>query len=369
MKGSVQMDIRFSDDVVSELKALYRAYGYTLYKMNRFEEYDLYSANRDFLRGDNLITFNNSHGRLMALKPDVTLSIVKNAPSDGSLKKVYYSENVYRAPRGSGEICEIPQIGLECLGDIDAYRVYEMILLAARSLSMINADYVLDISHMGYLSALLDAADVTDEGRRELTALLSAKNPHDILELGVKLGLDKAISDRLAALATISGAFSRETINKLSTIAYGIDGTKEALEELELLLEMFSVTDIIKHLSVDFSVVNDMKYYNGIVFAGYLRGVPSPVLSGGRYDELPKKFGKACGAIGFAVDLGLIQQFSVKIQDYDADVLITYSPDTDPALVAATAEKVRNDGKTVYVISGNGNGVTAGEIIKLNKEA
>ena len=60
------------------LRSLYAGYGYNRYRMGKFEEYDLYSRNKDFLFSEGVITFTDTNGRLMALKPDVTLSIVKN---------------------------------------------------------------------------------------------------------------------------------------------------------------------------------------------------------------------------------------------------------------------------------------------------
>lgn len=33
-----------------------------------------------------------------------------------------------------------------------------------------------------------------------------------------------------------------------------------------------------------------MEYYNGLVFQGYLQGLPRPLLKGGRYDLLMQKF-------------------------------------------------------------------------------
>ena len=77
------------------LRSLYSRYGYSQYKMNKFEEYDLYVRNKDFLVSDNIITFTDTSGKLMALKPDVTLSIIKNGKDvPGVLEKVYYDENV-----------------------------------------------------------------------------------------------------------------------------------------------------------------------------------------------------------------------------------------------------------------------------------
>ncbi|MBR4872505.1 MAG: ATP phosphoribosyltransferase regulatory subunit, partial [Clostridia bacterium] len=98
-----------------ELRSLYRRYGYAQYKMSKFEEYDLYVRNKSFLLSDHVITFTDTDGKLMALKPDVTLSIVKNSKdrTDG-VRKVYYNENVYRVPKGDISFREIMQTGLEC---------------------------------------------------------------------------------------------------------------------------------------------------------------------------------------------------------------------------------------------------------------
>ena len=79
------------------LRLLYEEAGFRQYRMGRFEEYGLYQQNRRFLASDQVITFTDLDGRLLALKPDVTLSIVKNAPdAPGTLQKVYYHESVYR---------------------------------------------------------------------------------------------------------------------------------------------------------------------------------------------------------------------------------------------------------------------------------
>ena len=91
------------------LRALYRGYGYSQYKMNKFEEYDLYVQNKDFLVSDNVITFTDTSGKLLALKPDVTLSIIKNGKGDEEISKVYYNEHVYRVSKGTGSFKEFTQ--------------------------------------------------------------------------------------------------------------------------------------------------------------------------------------------------------------------------------------------------------------------
>ena len=76
-----------------ELVRLFASYGYSQYKMSKFEEYDLYNKNKGFLVNDSVITFTDTDGKLLALKPDVTLSIVKNADSAMSgVEKLFYNE-------------------------------------------------------------------------------------------------------------------------------------------------------------------------------------------------------------------------------------------------------------------------------------
>ena len=62
------------------LRELYMQAGYRRYRMSKFEEYDLYSRNKSFLGTDEIVTFTDTNGKLMALKPDVTLSIIRNTP-------------------------------------------------------------------------------------------------------------------------------------------------------------------------------------------------------------------------------------------------------------------------------------------------
>ena len=70
--------LRRAETATLRLRGLYESYGYRKYRMGRFEEYSLYAANKSFLLGENVPTFTDLDGRLMALKPDVTLSIAKN---------------------------------------------------------------------------------------------------------------------------------------------------------------------------------------------------------------------------------------------------------------------------------------------------
>ena len=57
--------LKNDEKAVFQLRSLYRKYGYSQYKMSKFEEYDLYVRNKNFLVSDNIITFTDTDGKLI----------------------------------------------------------------------------------------------------------------------------------------------------------------------------------------------------------------------------------------------------------------------------------------------------------------
>ncbi len=324
------------EDFGFALQNLYRRYGYIPYKMSRFETYDLYVRNKDFLVSDQIITFSDRSGRLLALKPDVTLSIVKNAPEEpGVVQKVYYHENVYRDYR------EILQTGLECVGDLGDYEIAEVVLLAAKSLQMTQKPWVLDISHMGLLASVLEGSGLSREQQNQAMEYLHRKNFHQLKALCA----DKAGCEKLLALAACRGG--AEALEQLSAVLT-TGQEKTALTQLQGLWKILEASGCAEFVRLDFSVGNNMRYYSGVVFRGYLEGIPASVLSGGQYDKLPQKMGRRAKAIGFAIYLDLLENLNREADAFDVDTLILHDGTADPLILTAAAEEASKNG-TVLV--------------------
>ena len=329
-----------------QLRELYRRYGYTQYKMSKFEPYDLYVRNKSFLVSENILTFTDTDGKLMALKPDVTLSIIKNIREDaGALQKVYYNETVYRTSSASRGYREIMQAGLECVGNLDLVAMGEVVSLAAQSLAAVSGDYLLDLSHLGFVSGLLDSAGAAEEDRGELLARMGEKNVPALAARCTALRLDSAVTEDLCRLTALYGP-PEALLPVLKPMVRG-ERMAAALAELADVCGLLTAWE--GHLRLDFSVVNDMSYYNGLIFRGYLPGLPSGVLAGGRYDNLLRRMGRRDGAIGFAVYLDQLERLEEPAPACGADVLLLYGPQTPAAAVARAAEDCRRDGKSVRV--------------------
>lgn len=327
------------------LRSLYRSYGYKPYRMSRFEPYDLYAQNRSFIVGSSILTFTDTNGRLMALKPDVTMSIVKNYR--GGQHKVYYIENVYRESGPSRELTEIMQAGLECIGTIDPYSEYEVITLACESLQLISDRYILDLASSGVVEALLGITDGSAETKEQLLEYVQSKNAHNISELCTARGIPADIAGAWQELAQMYGPLD-ETLPRLRALCAMDPGMQAACQELEKLPCGFAGAH--EHIMLDFSIIADLDYYNGLVFRGSVEGIPTPVLSGGRYDRLVSKLGKDAGAIGFAVYLDALSWLDPAQAETDADALLLYGPDADPEAVLADVRSLVAEGRRALAV-------------------
>ena len=330
-----------AESLTQRLGKIYEQRGYRRFKMNKFEEYDTYVKNKDYLISDKVITFTDTNGKLLAMKPDVTISIIKNFDDDMSgVQRMYYNENVYRVS-GGHDFREIMQSGLECMGDVDTYCICEVLTLAAKSLGAVSAGYMLDISHLGLVSALIESCGARGDDAREILAAVGEKNLPALESFCTRIGMDDDARARICALVTVYGPIT-EVVDKLDIFCTD-EATKNAADELRDICAVLSDCGVAHRVHIDFSVVNNMKYYNGIVFCGYIDGIPSDVLSGGQYDGLMAKMGKRSRAIGFAIYMNMFERLLGGDEEYDADVLM---------ISGGAAQEVRavNDtGRTVIV--------------------
>ena len=294
--------LRPQERVSLQLRLLYEQAGFRQYHMGRFEEYGLYRENSRFLSSEQVITFTDLDGRLLALKPDVTLSIAKNAQvEEGGCGRFYYLENVYRPSQESHTFREISQMGLECIGAVDDAVTAQAVSLAIQSLAITGRDYVLELSHMGFVTGLFDAVGAPESIRPRLLTCIRDKNRHELQKCAAEAGLSRQGIDALCRLSGLSGSWNTvlEAAEPLALNA----AMGAALTELRTLCRTLEAQGETDRLKLDLSLVNDMEYYNGLVLQGYVTGLPRAVLKGGRYDPLAEQFRPGARAIGYALYL------------------------------------------------------------------
>ena len=316
------------------LRAFFRQAGYRPYRMSRFENYELYADKKDFLVSDRVVAFSDTDGSLKALKPDVTLSIVKSAELEpGEKKKLYYQENVYRPAGIHMPVREIMQCGIECLGSLEASDYSEVMNLAELSLRLISEDSLLCFSHLGVFNSLSSKLGADEADQKSLLELISARNLHEMSTLFEQRNWDTEVLGDVKSLLRLNCSLSN---------------LKEALENYPWIdptvLEEVSALRISERSRFDFSILNDTHYYNGLVFQVFIRGVSEKLLAGGRYDRLMARMGRKGSAMGFAIYLDLLPKEEAK-----QDVLVLYDEKTDPEVFQKTVFALQHQGKIVSV--------------------
>ena len=311
------------DLVLLNIRKMYDSYGYKKISLPSFEEYDLYNENKDFI-DRNVLTVMSPNGKLLALRPDITLSVAKKVSKDQSLKysKIYYQENTYNLTKYVGYE-EDEQLGIELIGKESTFLDFEIINLAVKSLDIINKKSMIVLSHAGFISSIFENFDLEYETKEQILDCINRKNSHDIQKI---LKRNEHISENVKKLIykipELSG--NLENIEK-ELLKYEINvNTKKILSELKqlnsLLMKFYKKSKII----FDFSVVKNLNYYNGIILQGYIEDFPNVILTGGRYDKLFEKFGVDTGAVGFAILTDGLKGYYKDTDKKDFEVLIAY---------------------------------------------
>ena len=219
---------------------------------------------------------------------------------------------------------------------------------------------MLQVSHLGILSAVLDRVCPDKAFQQKAIGYIQSKNTHDLSRLCRQYGAEDTL------LMQLIGAYGSR--DKVMELLENMDCGQDSLEELRALSALLDGLPWSDKIVFDFSVVNNMNYYNGIVFQGFLSGICESALAGGRYDNLMQKLERRSGAIGFALYLDLLEQLPAEDGEYDVDILLLYDADTDKMTVAKTVAGLTAQGKTVSTQKGIPDKLRYRQLLKLSKE-
>ena len=241
-----------------------------------------------------------STGDVVALRPDITPQVGRIVATQlrdhmGPLRLCYNGRVIRYEERGSGKEREIFQVGCELMGLSSPEGDGEIIALAVKSLEKLGIkNLVLDIGHTGLVRFLLGK---TGNVRNEIEEALKKKDQEALEKATSKAPIPQAIKRVILSLPELYG--NKDILRRAKKISIIRKYVKE-LEDVLILLDEFQVGC---EINVDLGELRGFNYYTGVSFELITPRVPSPMIIGGRYDELIEKYGYKCPATGFAVDI------------------------------------------------------------------
>jgi len=246
-------------------------------------------------------------GRLLVLRPDATLPVVRLAAT--RLKnsplpiRLCYNQKIYRRlPSLTGKSHEIGHAGIELLGDDSLGADLEVITAAIEALGCVMPDFILELGHAAFFNALAGTLDLTEDRREEMRRLVEIKN-YAGLSAFIEPFHTASVYGALNRLPKLFGG--REILEEARQLV----DVPEALAALDRLSEVYASLCALGYedkISLDLGLVHGMGYYTGVVFRGYTAGFGGIILSGGRYGGIPAEFGMPVEAIGFTVDVDAV---------------------------------------------------------------
>ena len=272
------------------------------------EFYDVFSLPRHGLPQENMYKLVDRKGRLMAVKPDLTMPIARVACTrlrEHPLPlRLFYNQRAYRInPADSGHSDEVDQIGIELIGAGERRADFETLVLAIRSMENCGlSGYRIEIRHIGIFNALTARLGLSPDQKEDLRELIMSKNYPELNDRMEQMR-DMQTAAALRQLPALFGG--EEVLDQLGSL---IDdpAINEVIEYLRLLLKDLKELGVDNHVSLDLGIVGRNEYYTGIVFQGYTEGIGDTVLTGGRYDTLLSDYGIDLPAIGFGIDVDAV---------------------------------------------------------------
>ncbi|NLI90675.1 MAG: ATP phosphoribosyltransferase regulatory subunit [Peptococcaceae bacterium] len=303
----------------------------------------------DANKEDRLYKFFDKNGHIVVLRPEFTTPIARmvSARQRGGIfpLRYCYSGDVYR--NDSSRYREFRQVGVELVGSGSDIADAEVIALAVEIMKALEIrNFQLSLGHNGIFSGLAQEMNFSPKLREELEDGIARKDMVKMESVISQSELPEAAKDLLLSMPHLTG--KEDVLNKLQSWNHipAIRRAVESLRTIYLYLKDFGVQEFV---SLDLGILRGFSYYTGAIFEGYLPGIGSPVIDGGRYDGLYSDFGINLPATGFAVNLGIMIE---QLQDYEvenADILV-YGQ--SPGAVIKRCRELRKGGKKVEMALG-----------------
>lgn len=294
--------------IEESLRKVYRYSGFSEIISPTLEFYDVFNSDNQPIPQEKMYKLFDSTGRILVLRPDMTTPIARITST--KIKgctyplKLCYTSNIFRINENlNGKISEITQSGVEIIGTKNIKSDSDIIITAINAfLDLGLKNFKIEIGQANFFKALIEDIQMNEEDLEKIRVLIEDKNYITLSNLlrEKECNIYKDSINVLERLPQLFGGI--EIIYK----ARKLTKNKKALEALNNIYEIYNVINEIglsEYIAIDLGMVQNIDYYTGIIFRGYVDDVGDYILSGGRYDNLIQQFGLKLPATGFAINI------------------------------------------------------------------
>lgn len=276
--------------------------GYNQIETPIIEYMDIFCTAGAFDQED-MFKLSDDKGSALVLRPDMTIPAARLAATkfkDLDKLKLCYKGKVFHFKRDNPwELKELTQIGIENMGTKSTKADAEVINISYQCVKSAGLNnFQIDIGQVDFYNGLMQEAGLSEEESKQLSKFVEQKDTIAIELLLQQLNITGAMKNQLMNLPSLFGGL--EALDSAYKYTDN-ERCRKAVENLSVIINSLD-SEVKDSISIDFSMVQSIHYYTGIIFKGISDRLGTPILTGGRYDNLTSCFGRQMPATGFALD-------------------------------------------------------------------
>jgi len=310
-----------------ELEKRLDTWGYTEVMTPSVEFYKTYEVGFDDIKEEELYKFMDDNGRILTLRTDMTIPIARlvatKFKNTNETLRFRYCANVFKVHETlSGNKNEITDCGVELIGIDKKTGDLEILATALDALEVIkHTKFTLEIGNAQFFKAACKGAKISNEQAQTLATLIDQKSLIELKQYLNEIQLTSSMREFFLKMVWWNGDV--KVLEEAKVFAFN-DELIQILNELIELNESLSMLGYQKLITFDLGKIGNLNYYTGIIFDAFAQGVGLRVMSGGRYDNLIKKYGADLPAVGFSIKLDQLMN-AYTYEDTSNEIIIEYN--------------------------------------------
>lgn len=344
----IEIDCKIRNKLINKVKDVFIKWGYDEVITPTVEYYNTFHYKTQILKEEEMYKFFDNKGRILVLRPDMTIPIARVVATKLKDYKIpirlRYESNVFRVNESlSGKRNEYTDCGIELIGLDDSSSDLEVLITALEALRSVDIkEYKLEIGDINLFNSAINTLGIEENAKLKLAELIEKKNLKALEDFLEKLNIQDDKKVFLKRLPWLFGG--KEVLEECKTMIFN-EGMSISLKYLEYLYNQLENLGFYDCITIDLGMVPRLNYYTGIIFRGYVQGVGNTVVSGGRYDNLIKEFGRDEKAIGFSINIDcLIPLVKSDYVSSEHKFIINFNKDNETIAMSKALEIIKNGG-------------------------
>ncbi|VYU25225.1 ATP phosphoribosyltransferase regulatory subunit [Clostridium tertium] len=341
------------DRAINLINNVFNSWGYKKVITPSIEFYEGFRYEYSGLKEENVYKFFDSKGRILALRPDMTIPIVRLVSTrfkdvEESIK-IRYEASIYRVfEEFSGRRNEYTDCGIELINKENEFADLEALIIAIEALRATGAkNFKIEIGEVNFFKSAIEALDISEEDKLSLSILIEKKKIEELKKFLKKLDVEDNIKNTFYKLPLLFGE-GADILEKYKEMSFN-SKMNNSIKYLENIYKRLDNLGYGEYLTFDLAITPRLNFYTGIIFRGYIEGSGNIVLSGGRYDDLIDSVKKGYKAIGFSINVDELSSILNSKLSKEERYKIIFSKDNEIEALRKSME-LRKEGYVVEVI-------------------